>query len=105
MLKLLIACIPIILFSDTGILIKIVDGDTLNFKTSNQIVKCRIENIDTPESYNNSKNKRDAKNCKNVSNIDMISAGKSAIRAAQRLLTINEQYEVVKTDIRGLYVL
>ena len=92
-IKALVMIIPVILFSDTGILIKVVDGDTLNFKTNNKIVKCRIVNIDTPESSNNSKNKRDTKNCKVVSNKDMVSAGKSAARAAKRLLTLNKQYE------------
>ena len=79
--------------ADIGILTKVVDGDTLYFKTNNKKVKCRIQHIDTPESSNNSKNKRDIQNCKNVSEKDMKAAGKSATRAARRLLILNKQYE------------
>ena len=90
---LLVSTLCLSLYADVGILIKIVDGDTLHFKTNNQKVKCRIQHIDTPESSNNSKNKRDIKNCKNVSEKDMKAAGKSASIAARRLLKLNKQYE------------
>jgi len=53
---------------------------------------CRIEYIDTPESRDNKKNKHDASNCKGITAKDMTSAGKSATRAAKRLLTLNKQY-------------
>ncbi len=92
MLKFLILLIPFLLLVDTGILTKIVDGDTLYFKTNGKKVKCRIEYIDTPESKNNSKLKRDMKYCRNVSAKDMISAGKSATRAAKRLLKLRNTY-------------
>jgi micrococcal nuclease len=98
MFKLITILFPLFLLADTGTLIKIVDGDTLNFNTNSKIVKCRIEYIDTPESSNNNKNKRDVKNCKNVSQKDMKSAGKSATRAATRLLTLNKQYEYEVSD-------
>ena len=84
--------LPIILLADTGTLVKVVDGDTLHFKTNNKIVKCRIQYIDTPESSDNAKNERDIKNCKGVSAKDMASAGESATRAAQRLLTLEKEY-------------
>lgn len=92
MKKLLILLVPFLLMADTGILTKIVDGDTLYFKTDGQKVKCRIEYIDTPESKNNSKLKRDIKYCRDVSTKDMISAGKSATRAAKRLLKLRDGY-------------
>ena len=92
MLKVFILLIPFLLLSDTGVLTKIVDGDTLYFKTNGKKVKCRIEYIDTPESKNNSKLKRDIKYCKDVSDKDMISAGKSATRAAKRLLKLGDEY-------------
>ena len=91
-MKLLIILLPILLFSDIGVLTKIVDGDTLYFKTNNQIVKCRIEYIDTPESRDNKKNKRDISNCRGITVKDMISAGKGATRDAKRLLTLKKQY-------------
>lgn len=91
-MKLLIILLPILLFSDIGTLIKVVDGDTLYFKTNNKKVKCRIEYIDTPESKDNKKNKRDISNCSGISSKDMTSAGKSATRAANRLLTLKKQY-------------
>ncbi len=92
MLKLLTLLIPFLLLADTGILIKIVDGDTLYFKTNGKRIKCRIEYIDTPESKNNSKLKRDIKYCRGISTKDMISAGKSATRAAKRLLKLGDEY-------------
>ena len=83
---------PFLLLADTGVLTKIVDGDTLYFKENGKKVKCRIEYIDTPESKNNSKLKRDIKYCRNISAKDMISAGKSATRAAKRLLKLGNTY-------------
>ena len=91
-MKLLIILLPILLCADVGILTKIVDGDTLYFKTNNKKVKCRIEYIDTPESRDNKKNKRDISNCRGITAKDMTSAGKSATRAAKRLLTLKKQY-------------
>lgn len=93
-MKLLIVLVmsPFLLFADVGILTKIVDGDTLYFKTHNKKVKCRIEYIDTPESINNKKNKRDISNCRGITAKDMTSAGKSATRHAKRLLTLKKQY-------------
>ena len=81
-----------LLCADVGILIKVVDGDTLHFKTNNKKVKCRIEYIDTPESRDNKKNKQDISNCSGISSKDMTSAGKSATRAAKKLLILKKQY-------------
>jgi len=91
-MKLLVILLPVLLFSDIGVLIKVVDGDTLYFKTDNKKVKCRIEYIDTPESRDNKKNKRDISNYRGITAKDMTSAGKSATRAAKRLLTLKKQY-------------
>ena len=91
-MKLLLILLPILVYADVGILTKIVDGDTLYFKTNNKTVKCRIEYIDTPESKNNKKNKHDLSNCRGVTAKDMTSAGKSATRAVKRLLTLKKQY-------------
>ena len=91
-MKLLMILLPILLCADVGIPTKIVDGDTLYFKTNNKKVKCRIEYIDTPESRDNKKNRQDTSNCRGVTAKDMTSAGKSATRAAKRLLTIKKEY-------------
>ena len=97
-MKLLLILLPILLNADVGVLTKIVDGDTLYFKTNNKKVKCRIEYIDTPESTNNKKNKRDISNCRGITAKDITSAGKSATRAAKRLLTLKKQYSY---DVNG----
>ncbi len=91
-MKLLMIILPVILFSDIGTLTKIVDGDTVYFKTNNKKVKCRIEYIDTPESYDNKKNEQDISKCRGITAKDMTSAGKSATRAVKRLLTLKKQY-------------
>lgn len=98
MIKFFILLLPLLLLGDTGTLKKIVDGDTVHFKTNNQIVKCRIQHIDTPETSNNKKNKSDLKHCNGVTEKDMTSMGKSATRAAKRLLTIDKEYEY---DVNG----
>jgi len=102
-MKLLIILLPILLCADVGVLTKIVDGDTLYFKTNNKKVKCRIEYIDTPESRDNKKTKRDISNCRGITTEDMTSAGKSATRAAKRLLTLKKQcsYSVSGKDRYG----
>lgn len=92
-MKFLVILLPMLLLSDVGVLTKIVDGDTLHFKTNNKKVKCRIEYIDTPESMNNKKNKGDISNCRGITAKDMTAAGKSATRAAQRLLKLKNEYE------------
>jgi len=94
MIKIIVMFLLVLsLNADTGTLIKVVDGDTLNFKTNGKTVKCRIEYIDTPESSNNRKNKKDVKNCKGVSSKDLVGAGKSATRYAKSLLKLKSKYE------------
>ena len=83
--------------ADTGTLTKVIDGDTLYFKTNSKEVKCHIEYIDTPESHESKKLDKDISQC-NVSKKDMLSAGKSATRYAKSLLTIGKQYEY---DVSG----
>lgn len=80
--------------ADTGTLTKIVDSDTLHFKTNGKKVKCRIEYIDTPEFRRGKKINKDLKACNYmVKEKDLLSAGKSATRVAKRLLKINSEYE------------
>jgi len=99
MLKYLFLFISTLLLSDTGKLIKIVDGDTLYFKTNGKKVKCRIEYIDTPESRGGKKIDKDLKACGYmIKEKDLLSAGKSATRAAKRLLKINSEY---KYSVKG----
>jgi endonuclease YncB( thermonuclease family) len=72
-MKYLIFLVLLILFLKMGILLKVVDGDTLYFKINNKKVKCRIEYIDTLESTNNQKNKRDITYCSGIRAKDMTS--------------------------------
>ncbi len=87
----LIILLTLSLNADVGTLTKVVDGDTLYFNTNNKEVKCRIQYIDTPESYGSTKLTGDISKCR-VSKKDMLSAGKSATRYAKSLLTIGNQY-------------
>ena len=75
-----------------GVLTKIVDGDTLHFKTDDKINRCKIAYIDTPESIYNNKLKKDVQICKNVSFEAMLDAGKSATNNAKKLLQIGKTY-------------
>jgi len=80
--KLILLLLPLLLLADHGTLSKIVDGDTLYFKTNGKTVKCRIKYIDTPES----KLKKDISNC-NVKAKEMKSAELSATRQAKTAIT------------------
>ena len=87
----LLILITLSLQADVGTLTKVVDGNTLYFNTNNKQIKCRIEYIDTPESRQSSKLNKDISKC-SVSKKDVLSAGKSATRYANSLLTLDKQY-------------
>jgi len=97
MYKLILLLTPLLLLADHGTLSKIVDGDTLYFKTNGKTVKCRIDYIDTPESKLNTKLKKDISKC-HVKAKEMKSAGLSATRQAKRLLQLHKTYEY---DVKG----
>lgn len=81
-----------------GVLEKVVDGDTVHFKTNGKKVKCRIAYIDTPESYINSKLKKDIKLC-SVSDKKMVKAGKLATAEAKKFLKLRQEYEYEVIDV------
>jgi endonuclease YncB( thermonuclease family) len=87
---------PAILLSDTGILSRIVDGDTVYFGE----VKCRLSYIDTPESQFNDKAERDASKCAGMTVELMVNAGREASRftESQLQLGMSYKYQVVAID-------
>ena len=87
-----------LLFADVGVLKKVVDGDTLYFRSGGRTVKCRIAYIDTPESHRNARAKRKAKTCMGVTLDRMIEAGREASRHAKTLISIGKSY---RFDIKG----
>lgn len=90
---------PILSFAEVGVLKKIIDGDTVHFKVKNKTIKCRVAYIDTPEKSMNNKLKSDIKRCEySVKEKDMKAAGKSATRAAKRLLKVKKQYSFKVID-------
>lgn len=90
---------PILVLAEVGVLKKVVDGDTVYFNVKNKTIKCRVAYIDTPEKSFNNKLKSDIKRCGySVSEKDMKSAGKSATRAAKRLLKVKKQYSFKVID-------
>jgi len=48
---------------EAGIVVKIVDGDTIKIKHEGKIHNYRLAGIDTPETYNNRKAKKDIQAC------------------------------------------
>lgn len=82
----------VMVFADTGVLTKVVDGDTLYFK-SGGVVKCRLSFIDTPESSSTSKKARhDAEQCSGVTAATIADAGKASTAYVKSLLNIGETY-------------
>lgn len=75
-----------------GVLVKILDGDTLHFKTENKINKCKMAYIDSPESTHNNKLQKDIKTCKDISLTEMLNAGNSATKNAKKILQIGKIY-------------
>lgn len=75
-----------------GVLTKIVDGNTVHLQTNNQIHKCKIAYIDTPENSYNDKLKQDVEICKNIPAKVMLNAGESATIHANKLLKIGKNY-------------
>lgn len=88
----LLALIASVSFAKEGVLTKIVDGDTLHFKTKNKLQKCKIAYINTPESSDNNQLKQDLGICKDISTKVMLSAGNSATKHANKLLKIGNTY-------------
>jgi len=95
--------LPILSFSDIGILQKIVDGDTLYFYSKGYKVKCRIAYIDTPESKRNKRAKKFARKCPNVTLGTIVKAGKLATKHAKQLVQVGKKYrfDVVDRDRYG----
>ncbi|MCK4974486.1 MAG: thermonuclease family protein [Sulfurimonas sp.] len=75
-----------------GVLIEILDGDTLHFKTENEVSRCKMAYINSPESNYNNKLQKDIHTCKNVSLTEMLNAGNSARRNAEKILEIGKTY-------------
>lgn len=90
---------PIILLSDSGMLSRVVDGDTVYFED----VKCRLAYIDTPESKLNDKVTRDASKCIGMTIELMVEAGKAAsyFTESQLQLGMSYKYQVIDTDKYG----
>lgn len=89
-----------LLFASThyGTVTKVVDGDTIYFKADGEQVKCRVANIDTPESRRNSKAKRDAEKCTGVTPETIVKAGKKSTEYAKSYFKIGSKH---KFDISG----
>ena len=87
-----------LLLADVGALKKVVDGDTLHFRSNGKTVKCRIAYIDTPESHFNERAKREARRCSGIVPGRMVEAGKAATRHARSLVSVGKSY---RYDVTG----
>ena len=96
--RLLALLLPALLLADVGALKKVVDGDTLYFRSNGKTVKCRIAYIDTPESRFNERAKREVRRCSGIIPGRMVEAGKAATRHARSLVSVGKSY---RFDIRG----
>lgn len=81
----------------SGILQRVVDGDTLYFQSSQGAIKCRIAYIDTPESRSNAKAMKDIATCPTMTAKEMVRLGKEASAFTQSILTIGERYAITIT--------
>lgn len=63
-LYIVVLCYTLLWSSDSGKLIRVVDGDTIKLITTKDAIRSyRLAGIDTPESYYNKKAKADIKSC------------------------------------------
>lgn len=91
------------LFADSGIIEKIVDGDTVKFTNG---VNCRLAYIDTPESSMNSRLLEKVHKCKNkginVQDYRMVEAGLLSKNYLMSKISVNEeiQYKIIGKDTR-----
>lgn len=87
------------LSAQTGVLKKVVDGDTLYFSKE----KCRIAYIDTPESFFNAKAIRDAESCSPLTPGTIVAMGKESTAHAATLVNIGQsyRYDVIDKDRYG----
>lgn len=87
--------LPSALFSDIGLLTKIVDGDTVYFKD----IKCRLAYIDTPESKHNDKAERDVSKCTEITVDNEVEAGEESTKYTSTVLQLGNTYKYDVIDI------
>ncbi len=90
--------LAVTLIADVGTLKKVVDGDTLYFRSNGKTVKCRIAYIDTPESHFNERAKRESRRCAGIVPQRMVEAGKAATRHAKSLVSVGKSY---RFEVKG----
>lgn len=81
-----------------GVLVEIIDGDTLHFKTEGKINRCKMAYIDSPENTFNNKLQKDVQVCKDISFTEMLNAGNSATKNAKKILQIGKTYSYSIND-------
>jgi endonuclease YncB( thermonuclease family) len=82
---------------------KVIDGDTVYFKSQSKEVKCRMAYIDTPEKSNNKKAKKDLKQCSHITPAHMKEAGLKATQYAKHYFQIGSKHKIniIDTDRYG----
>lgn len=82
---------------------KVVDGDTVYFKSNSKELKCRIAYIDTPESSKNNKAKKDVDKCNGIVIDSMVQSGKLSKEYTSEYFKIGSKHkiDVIGTDHYG----
>ena len=80
----------------TAKLKSVIDGDTLHFTMDNEVIKCRVLGIDTPEKFDSKKLDIFTKKY-NLNKSQVKNAGKSATKFAEKFFNIGQEYKVKLT--------
>lgn len=91
--------LPVLLMADIGVATKIVDGDTVYFRSGGKEIKCRVAYIDTPEKSRNARAKKIIEHCPGTTLERMVDSGKKAKTYAKTLITVGTKYAFDVVDI------
>jgi len=90
--SLILLMLPFLLYAKSGILVTIIDGDSVVLKDGNTNVICHLGDLDALEMRVNNKLKREMKQCK-FSKEEFISAGTASFEHAKSILKVGSKYE------------
>jgi endonuclease YncB( thermonuclease family) len=98
LLRLFVFFVPIFLYAQSGVLLRVIDGDTFLFKTEEGFSICQASFIDAPEARENDKANKDLSKCSFAKEFG-IEAGIAAKDFASQLLKISKtyQFEITRT--------
>lgn len=99
MFKYILVClVPFFLYAQSGVLLRVIDGDTLLLKTQEGFSICQASFIDAPEAIENDKLDRELRKC-NISKEYALSGGEASKEFVNALLQKSTSYSFEITRV------